>query len=210
MGTSLRTSAPTSATSSPTDAALLERCCRGDEQAWRTLVERYGALILSIPRRYGVHGALADDVFSEVCFTMVRALRTIRSPDKLPHWIIRTATRATWSVARRARTTPLAMPPSRNGSPDPADAAAVLEQEQLVRAALAQVPGHCRRLLELLYFATPSRTYDEIARQMKTPRGSLGPTRRRCLEKMRLHLEPLLGAAVSRSEEVQPESMTHA
>lgn len=181
----------------PNDAVLLERCRRGDEEAWRLLVERYAALILSIPRRYGLRSSQADDVFGDVCVALVRSLSQIRDPQSLPMWLIRTATRATWENSRR---TPLQVPeglPELTGGAPPEEFALRIEEEQMVRQALDQIPERCRNLLRLLYFAAPPLNYDEVAERLGMPRGSLGPTRQRCLDKMRGFLPPGFGGGVS-------------
>jgi RNA polymerase sigma factor (sigma-70 family) len=177
----------------PTDADLLRLCRDGDEGAWRSLVERYGALILSVPRRYGLKSAQAEDVFSEVCLALVRALPSIRDPQALPQWLIRTATRATWELTRKARAEPPPDLPPLTGAAPPEAFVALLEEEQLVREGLRSIPARCRKLLEILYFRAPALSYDEVAERMGVPRGSLGPTRRRCLEKLRAFLAPRLG-----------------
>jgi len=173
-----------------TDADLVARCRTGDEAAWELLIERYTPLILSIPRRYGMRAAHADDVFAEVCLALVKNLGKIRDPQSLPLWIIRTATRATWDVNKKAKTTPPEDLPPLTGAAPPDEFAAALEEEHLVREALAEISERCRRLLDLLYFAAPTPSYDDVALKMGMPRGSLGPTRRRCLDQMRARLEP--------------------
>jgi RNA polymerase sigma factor (sigma-70 family) len=181
----------------PTDPDLVARCLDGDEAAWELLIDRYGALILSIPRRYGLRAAQADDVFADVCLALVRSLAKLRDPQTLAKWLIMTTTRATWEAVRKAKIVPPDDLPPLTGAAPPDEVAEALEAEQLVREALAAVSGRCRQLLELLYFSSPARSYDEIADEMDMPRGSLGPTRRRCLDKMRTHLEPVLGGDVS-------------
>jgi len=66
--------------------------------------------------------------------------------------------------------------------------ASALEEEQRVRAALLGIPERWRKLLTLLYFTAPTPDYDEVSRRMKMPRGSLGPTRARCLDKLKERL----------------------
>jgi RNA polymerase sigma factor (sigma-70 family) len=119
----------------------------------------------------------------------VRALHTIRDPKSLPQWLIRTASRATWEVAKKARKAlPDDLPPLTGAAPPP-DIVEQFEEEQRVRAALANLGELCRRLLQLLYFESPDLSYDDVAKRMKMPRGSLGPTRRRCLDKLKRGLE---------------------
>ena len=173
----------------PTDTDLLARCRERDEDAWKALVERYAALILSVPRRYGLPADRAEDVFGEVCVALVKSLGSIRDGQALPQWLIRTATRATWEAARKDRVTmtPDDMPPLTGAAP-PDEMVSALEEEQRVREALLGIPERCRKLLTLLYFTAPTPDYDEVSRRMKMPRGSLGPTRARCLDKLKERL----------------------
>lgn len=190
----------------PSDRDLLARCRDGEEEAWRLLVERYAPLILSIPRRYGLRAAQADDVFADVCLALVRALSGLRDPQALPQWLIRTTSRATWEVARKAKVQPPDDLPPLTGAAPPEEVMSRWEEEQLVRNALAALPDRCRKLLALLYFDSPAPSYDEVAAEMDMPRGSLGPTRRRCLDKLRRHLEPRLEAGVSGGAKRPPRS----
>lgn len=199
---SLNPGRPTPA--APTDGELVRRCRDGDEAAWRALVERYAALIHSVPRRHGLASDRADDVFADTCLALVRALPSIRDPKALPQWLIRTATRATWDVARKDRRTPPDLPEPPPG-PQPDELASELERAQLVRDALAQLPDGCRTLIEQLYFTVPTPSYDEIARRLGKPRGSLGPTRSRCLEKLRELVGPWSGLFVSNGVKPPPE-----
>jgi RNA polymerase sigma factor (sigma-70 family) len=179
----------------PSDTDLLARCRADDQEAWKMLVERYAALVLSVPRRYGLRPERAEDVFGDVCVALVRALPSIRDGKALPQWLIRTATRATWEAARKDRMamTPDDLPPLTGAAP-PDEMVAALEEEQRVRGALGRIAERCRRLLTLLYFTAPTPSYDDVAREMKMPRGSLGPTRARCLEKLREELEGIPAA----------------
>ena len=188
------------------DTDLLAACRDGDEAAWNALVERYAPLILSIPRRYGLRAAEADDVFAEVCLALVRSLASLRDPKALPQWLIRTATRATWESSRKSKRKPPEDLPPLTGAAPPDEFITLLEEEQMVRDALAAIGERCRKLLELLYFVAPTPSYDQVADEMDMPRGSLGPTRRRCMDRMRQRLEPSLGGDVSRRRPRPPRS----
>jgi RNA polymerase sigma factor (sigma-70 family) len=124
----------------------------------------------------------------------VRSLGSIRDGQSLPQWLIRTATRATWEATRRDRAAavPDDLPPLTGAAP-PEEFVAALEEEQRVREALGRIPERCRKLLTLLYFTTPTPSYDDVARRMRMPRGSLGPTRARCLDKLRERLGGIHG-----------------
>ena len=175
------------------DADLVRRCLGGDEDAWTKLVERYAPLVYSVPRRYGLKAALAEDVFAEVCLALVRSLKNLRDPKALPQWLIRTATRATWEAARKAKAQLAEDLPELAGGAPPEEFVNTMEEAHLVRDAMAALSDRCRELLELMYFKTPAPSYDAIAKRLKMPRGSLGPTRQRCLEKLRRRLPGHLG-----------------
>jgi len=179
------------------DDELVRACRAGDEAAWAALVERYSALILSVPRRYGFSAAEADDVFSEVCLILVRSLDALRDVQALPRWLVRVTSRAAWEVSRRGRRDQMSELPELTGGAAPDAVATVFEEEELVRRALAGISRKCQHLLGLLYFEPESLSYDEIAQRLGIPRGSLGPTRKRCLERMRKLLPDRLGGDVS-------------
>jgi len=181
----------------PTDKQLIASCIAGDEAAWSELIERYSSLILSIPRRYGFAAAQADDVFADVCLTLVRSLRNLKDARAFPAWLIRTTTRATWEASRKAARRKTSELPDIEGGIAPEALVEGLEDEQMVRSALEHVSERCRELITWLYFTEPAPNYDEIAKRMGKPRGSLGPTRRRCLDGMRKWLEPRLGGVSS-------------
>ncbi|MDH3591563.1 MAG: sigma-70 family RNA polymerase sigma factor [Planctomycetota bacterium] len=187
------------------DERLIRDCLDGDESAWNELIERYAPLIWSIPRRYGLKSAAAEDVFADVCLILVRSLKNIRDPKALPKWIIQATTRATWEAGRRETRHKSEDLPELTGAAPPGEFVEALEAEHHVRRALAGISERCRRLLELLYFDTETPSYDDIAAKMAMPRGSLGPTRRRCLDKMREKLPAALAGDVSGRGQAPPE-----
>lgn len=185
--------------SEPSDIGLVAACRDGDEQAWAELIRRYSALIASVPRKYGLSEDLVEEVFAEVCLTLVRSLGGVRDAQALPLWVIRTTTRTTWDVTRKHRRAVSADLPELTGAAPPDDFVAALEEEEQVRRALTKISEKCRRLLQLLYFEPVELSYDEVAKRLRVPRGSLGPTRRRCLDRMRNELPSHLGGDAVRA-----------
>lgn len=184
-----------------TDKQLIASCIAGDEASWSELIERYANLILSIPRRYGFAAAQADDVFADVCLTLVRSLPNLKDARALPAWLIRTTTRATWEASRKAARRKTSELPELEGGIAPDSLVEAFEDEQMVRRALDHVSERCRELITWLYFTDPAPNYDEIAKRMGKARGSLGPTRRRCLDGMRKWLEPRMGGVSSAADD---------
>jgi|SRR5690348_8752315 len=174
------------------DDLLLKRCLAGSEDAWLLLLEKYKALIYSIPVRYGLCREDASDVFQTTCVELLARLAQFREPRALPKWLMQVAHHESlrWK-RRRAQTS------ARNSDaefPEPAIPAIAdalvqqIEEEQMVREAVARLTPQCQRLVELLFFETPARPYAEVARELGLAVGSIGFTREKCMERLRRHL----------------------
>jgi len=183
------------------DEELVAACLRGEAAGWENLLDRYGALIYSIPLKYGLPPSDAADVFQSVCVTLLEKLDTIRAARGLAAWIITTTSRQCLVVSRRrrreqARSAGEVWLAHERGMPDPdllpEDELLSLERQHIVRAAVDKLSPRCRTLIEALFTdATEQQTYQQLADGLGVPMNSLGPTRARCLE----HLRRLLLAA---------------
>jgi RNA polymerase sigma factor (sigma-70 family) len=182
---------------SATDEALVAGCLRGEQSAWNVLVDRYSALIYSIPLKYGLSEHDAADVFQTVCVTLLEKMASIRDPRGLPAWVMTTTTRQCWAVLRQhnreaARGTSQRSVELEPADPDPLpdEEVLALERQHLVRAALAQLPANCRVLLEALFSdAAQGTSYQQLAVTLGVPPNSVGPTRARCLGKLKRMLD---------------------
>jgi RNA polymerase sigma factor (sigma-70 family) len=168
---------------------LVTRARNGDKQAWDALVERYAPLIWSICRRHRLDGADADDVGQSVWLHLVEHLGSLRDPAALPGWLA-TTTRRECVRVRGARGAPAAghlldpeTLPDRQATTAEQDLLAA-ERHAALRQALLDLPPDCQRLLALLT-ADPPVPYAEISARLGIAVGSIGPTRRRCLDKLR-------------------------
>lgn len=170
------------------DPNLIRACLAGDARAWEELVERYGRLVWSIPRRYGLPDADAEEVHQSVFVTLFEKLGQLEDATRLSSWLITTTHRTCWRVGRRRATTAAELDAriADVGAPDPAEAAA-WEERHLVRLALDRLGGRCAKLLRML-FSTERPDYERVAGELGMKVGSIGPTRARCFGK----LEPIL------------------
>lgn len=184
----------------PPAADLVMRAREGDRLAWDGLVERYAPLIWSICRRYGMDGADAEDVAQAVWLNLVNHLANLRDPAALPGWLVTTTRRECHRVLRAARlplTAGLAL--NTEDIPDPYAAEAdqdllAAERNAALREAFRDLPPADQRLLGLL-MADPPVPYAEISAILGIKLGSIGPTRSRCLDRLRRH--PAIAALVS-------------
>ncbi|MFN2511829.1 MAG: RNA polymerase sigma factor [Pyrinomonadaceae bacterium] len=177
------------------DKQLLLACRNGDQVAWEALIKRYQRLMYAIPRRAGLDEDQSADVFQEVFATLFQKLDDIEQPERLHSWLVTTARRKTWRVISKQRETQNALVDDESGSaeeisriPDnaalPDEVLLKLEEQHLVRIAVAALDDRCRKLLTLLFYEAETPSYAEIATLLGTSAGSIGPTRARCLEKM--------------------------
>ena len=179
----------------------LVTCARdGDVRAWDALVERYAPLIWSICRKYRLDRADADDVGQSVWLHLVDQLGKIREPAALAGWLATTTRRECGRLVRASRG-PHAVVYALDAENMVDEQAAAAEQEVLaaerhaaLREAVTELPPDCQRLVGMLT-ADPPVPYAEISARLGMPVGSIGPTRSRCLDKMRCH--PALAALIN-------------
>lgn len=178
------------------DRQLIEACLAGESAAWEALISRYQRLIYSIPLKSRLSPDDAADIFQSVCLKLYEKLATLRDHGKISSWLITTATRECWRVAARNRRE---APHAASGDDEDSEAIAgipatapladeereALERQQAVRQSVESLPERCRELLTMLFYQPDECSYAEIARRMNMPVPSVGPTRARCLEKLK-------------------------
>jgi len=177
------------------DDRLVAACRKGDQQAWAALVDKYKNLIFSIPIKLGLYDDAAD-IFQAVCLDLLTDLPRLREPRALPKWLMQTCYHKCLQVRRRAgKNVPLAdedgEPHAEGGVPStlPDDMLVQLEKEQMVRNAISELSPRCELMVRMLFFETPPRPYEEIARELGIATGSIGFIRGRCLIKLKQQLE---------------------
>lgn len=177
------------------DTLLVKECLAGSEEAWSLLIEKYKALIYSIPVKYGLPPQEAADVFQATCAELLARLPEIREPRALPKWLMQVAHHESYRWKRQGQRVV-----SRDADEDvpepgiPPIAESLVQQtqeEQILREAMASLTPQCRRLVELLFYEVPARPYTEVAKELGLAVGSIGFTRQRCIERLRRQLEDL-------------------
>lgn len=170
-------------------ATSLRAAANGDASAWCAIVDRYARLVWATVRGHRLAEADAADVVQTTWLRLVESLGRIDDPDRLGAWLVTTARREALRVlAGSARTVPTE---DQSDLPDtqdlPEHRLLVQERDKLLREALSRLPAGQQLLLRLLA-ADPPATYEEISVALKMPIGSIGPLRRRYLERLRNEL----------------------
>ena len=181
---------------SPT-ADLVTRARDGDARAWDALVERFGPLIWSICRNYRLERADIEDVAQNVWLKLVGQLSRVRDPAALGGWLATTARRECFRARRAAdRFAPDGQAVDDLPEQDAVtaeDEVLLAERHAALREAFARLPVSSQRLLALLA-ADPPVPYAEISARLGMAIGSIGPNRRRSLD--RLRNDPAIAALI--------------
>jgi RNA polymerase sigma factor (sigma-70 family) len=184
----------------PSVADLVARARNGEKSAWDALVERYAPLVWSICRRRGLSVADAEDAAQIVWLQLVDQLGRIRDPAALPGWLVTTTRHECGRILREAgRTQAAGYVLDAGNIPDeqtvmPEHELLVAERHAALREAFTDLPPGCQELVAML-IEDPPVPYAEISARLGIPAGSIGPSRGRCLEKLRRH--PAIAALIN-------------
>jgi len=177
----------------PDIALLVRRAAEGDRWAWERLVDQYARLIWSITRDFKLVESDAADVFQATWLRLLEHIDRLEQPARVGSWLAATAkNECLRSMAARKRIMLVhdhaALKDDVTGEAEVDERLLAEERAQAVRDALSCLPWRWRRLVELL-MADPPASYAEISDQLGLPVGSIGPTRGRCLERLRVLLQ---------------------
>jgi RNA polymerase sigma factor (sigma-70 family) len=163
------------------DTDLIDRCLKGDQAAWKDLIIRYQRLVYSIAHVFCSNPEDVSDVFQQVWLELYQQLKDLRNVEALPAWLITVTRRRSYAVLH-AR---YGSEPLEEDIPDISEQLTRVEREHTLERALDQLTDRCRRLIDLLYFDASEPSYLQISQTMGMPEASIGPTRARCLDKLR-------------------------
>ena len=192
---------------SPSDELvdLVSGALAGHEAAWAALVERLERVVWKSVNMMTFDREVRDDAFAATWLRLAERLDSIREPEKLPGWLATTACNEVRQIVRQRARQPIGLGDAGPGTSggglgsltdtipgDPGEHAANLmaaDDARDVRRAFAMLDEGCREIITVLVIADPPPAYDEASAMLGRPIGSLGPTRKRCLDKMRKLLE---------------------
>ena len=183
----------------PVVIALVERAREGDQTAWDQIVERFAPLVWSICRRFRFSEADSHDVGQNVWLRLVEYLPSLREAAALPGWLSTTTRReclrvqrGTWQRDRQLMEPTIDLPADDETTQVDRWLIAA-ERDRALREAFTQLEDRCQKLLSLL-MQDPPIAYSDISADLSIPVGSIGPSRARCLAKLRR--SPSLAALV--------------
>jgi RNA polymerase sigma factor (sigma-70 family) len=166
---------------------LVRAAAAGDQAAWDRLVERFNGLVWSVVRAHRLGGSDASDVVQTTWLRLVENLGRLQDPERVGAWLATTARREclrTLRLSARAVPTETELLPD-PGTDTPLDAALLTnERDRALWTAFGGLSERCQMLLRILV-ADPPPSYEVVGELLDMPIGSIGPTRQRCLERLR-------------------------
>ena len=166
----------------------------GDRLRLSELVDLVTPLLWHTVRAQRVGHDQAEDVVQTTWLRLVHHADAINDPRAVLAWLIITAKRESWRVVKDAgRTQPLTDGDDDADLPDttmdgPESAALASMEGRVLWRHLETLPERCRSLLRVVAFSDRP-DYASVAQALGMPVGSIGPTRGRCLAKLRLLLD---------------------
>ena len=158
----------------------------GDTSGLDDIVRELSPLLWHVARSQGVDRAEVADVVQHSWLELVSRLDGIRSPSALTAWLVTTTKREAWRLNRRRQTPidPSTMVDVEADLPDPASGLIENERDRVLWTAFQQLSDRCRELLRVVAMVERP-DYAVVSEALGMPHGSIGPTRGRCLAKLR-------------------------
>lgn len=177
------------------NAALVRAAAGGDASSWALLVQRFSGLVWSVVRGHGLGTADAEEVYQTIWLRLAEHIGRIKEPERIGGWLVTTARHESLRARRTGQRITYTddLEELAGGIDDLSPEQAVLDSEaaaaeterlRQVWMAFQELSGRCRELLSVL-MATPPATYTEISTSFGMAIGSIGPTRARCLRRLR-------------------------
>jgi RNA polymerase sigma factor (sigma-70 family) len=168
---------------------LLKQAADGDPRAWEELVNRYTNLLWSVARSHRLDSADAADAVQTTWLRLVEHLDRIQDPERLAGWLVTTAKHECLKTIKRSgRERPHAPDGAMLDTPDPGDPVDTAlirdERDAELWATFERLSERCRQLLRVLMSDSPP-AYEAASAMLGLPIGSIGPTRMRCVQKLR-------------------------
>lgn len=172
--------------------ACLVRARNGETAALSEIVKELNPLLWHVARSEGLGAEESADVVQTSWLELVRRLHEIRSPQALTSWLVTTTRREAWRVReisrRKVPEGEARLDSVPDPGPGPGERLLADERAQMLWNHVQRLPERCRKLLRIVaHVARPD--YAAVAEALGMPVGSIGPTRGRCLAKLREMLQ---------------------
>ncbi len=159
----------------------------GEEHRMSELVDLLTPVLWHVARAQGASAEAAEDAVQHAWIALLRHGETVRDAQAVLGWLMTTVRREAirGARARRHEATGLDQVAEHDDpGPGPAGRAELDERQQLLWEGVKALGPRCHQLLRVVAFAERP-DYASVSRALGMPVGSIGPTRGRCLDKLR-------------------------
>jgi DNA-directed RNA polymerase specialized sigma24 family protein len=150
----------------------------GDPRGWDGLVERFGGLVWSTTRAYGLSPDDGADAAQTTWLRLAEQLGRLQDQyGQLGVWLAATARRESLRLLGAAR----AAEPLTQKEPSPPPSSG---RDALLWRVVRELPEHCRRLLRVL-LTTPPPSHEEVSAALDLPVDGIAAARAACFQEFR-------------------------
>ncbi|HSK26141.1 MAG TPA: sigma-70 family RNA polymerase sigma factor [Jiangellales bacterium] len=173
--------------------ALVARAAEGRPDAWEALVDRFVRLVWDVTSEYRLSESDRADVCQTTWLRLLEHIDRLQDPARVGSWLATTARRECLAVLAQRKRVLLswhdqALEDVRAEQPPPEQSLLAAERVRDVHEAVDKLPPLWRTLMRML-MADPRPSYAEISARLGVPVGSIGPTRGRCMQRLRVLLD---------------------
>jgi RNA polymerase sigma factor (sigma-70 family) len=170
---------------------LMAGCREGNKRDWEELIGRLTPVIFAACRKLHLSREESFDVFGKTSLLLLENMNGLRDEEKIFGYVSTIAYREAMAIKVRSRLVvqEQSLTPAETSATSPVDTAptdiARAQDYEVMARAMAVLPARCRKLLQVLFFDEEELSYKEISEKLGIPIASIGPTRMRCLNKLR-------------------------
>jgi RNA polymerase sigma factor (sigma-70 family) len=168
---------------------IVDRCCDGQNDAWHELIDLVGPVIFSICRRAKLTRDESFDIYGQVCYELVKGIRSLREAEKLPSVVATITRRQIYAFYQKMQLVAYLDDETLHQiaddkCDDPEEVYEQVQKRKLLEDALTELSEKDQRLLSALFLDPAEPSYKEIAATLKMPVSSIGPLRAKALQKL--------------------------
>jgi RNA polymerase sigma factor (sigma-70 family) len=173
------------------DTDIWQEVLSNKRGAWKELILRYQSLVYAVGSRAGLSSGDIEDCFQQVWYLLYKNRNKITDPSRISAWLVTTSKREAIRLGRKSKATDANIEDVNIADSGELqdDALINLELHAQLEIGLKMLDSRCRTMLYAMFFAPENKSYDDIAKEVGIAVNSIGPIRRRCLERLKKILE---------------------
>lgn len=175
---------------------LINRCLRGNDDAWQTLVDIILPIVISQCNRFGLSSEETNDIFGEVSYKILKGLGNLKEKEKFPGYVKTIAKNEIYHLRRDDKTHDKILKLIKETRPadqanNPEEIFIKKQLEELVSKAHDMMPERCKKLLKMVFSGDDDFSLAQIAKKLGRQESSVRESVYRCMSKLKAILKKL-------------------